>query len=133
VPIYISIRTPEITLKLKPKDIIVMDIGDSGEEPEDIIIMDIGDLGVDPEDIIIIDTRGSRVVEARGELLLDKPTKPKYTIVKKNRRTEIKALVIIEEEFFYPDSILSIVSVEGSPIIPRTYTKTMADPCYTRQ
>jgi hypothetical protein len=117
VPIYISTRTPEITPELKPEDTIVVDTGDSG---------------VDPEDTIVVDTRGSRVVEAGGELLLDEPIKPGHAVVRRSRRTETRALVAIEEEFFYPDSVLSIVSVEGSPIIPRTYTKAMADPRYTR-
>jgi hypothetical protein len=133
VPIYISIRTPEITPKLKPEDIIVVDTGDSGEEPEDIIVVDIGDSGVDPENTIVIDTGGSRVVEAGGELLLDEPIEPGHAIVRRSRRTETRALVTIKEEFFYPDSVLSIVSVERSPIIPRTYTEAMADLCYTRQ
>jgi hypothetical protein len=133
VPIYIGTRTPEITPELKPEDIIVVDTGDSGEEPEDTIIVDTGDSGVDPEDTIIINTGGSRVIEARGELLLDKPIEPRHTIVRRSRRTETRALVAIKEEFFYPDLVLSIVSVEGSPIIPRTYTETMADPRYTRQ
>jgi hypothetical protein len=95
--------------------------------------VDTGDSGIDPEDTIVIDTRGSRVVEAGGELLLDKPTEPGYTIVRRSRRTETRALVAIKEEFFYPDSILSIVSIERSPIIPRTYTKAMVDLRYTRQ
>jgi Reverse transcriptase (RNA-dependent DNA polymerase) len=133
VPIYISTRTPEITPELKPEDIIIVDTGDSGEEPEDTIVVDTGDSGVDPENTIVVDTGGSRVIEAGGELLLDEPTEPGHTIVRRNRRTETRALVAIEEEFFYPDSILSIVSVERSPIIPRTYTKAMADPRYTRQ
>jgi hypothetical protein len=133
VPIYISTRTPEITPKLKPEDTIVIDTGDSGKEPEDTIIVDTGDSGVDPEDTIIVDTGGSRVVEAGGELLLDEPIEPGYTIVRRSRRTETRALVAIKEEFFYLDSVFSIISVEGSPIIPRTYTETIADPCYTRQ
>ena len=133
MPIYISTRTPEITPELKPEDTIVVDTGDSGEEPEDTIIVDTRDSGVDPEDTIIVDTGGSRVIEAGGELLLDKPIEPGYTIIRRNRRTETRALVAIKEEFFYLDSILSIVSIERSPIIPRTYTETMADPCYTRQ
>jgi hypothetical protein len=133
VPIYISTRTPKITPELKPEDTIVVDTGDSGEEPEDTIVVDTGDSGVDPEDTIVIDTGGSRVVEAGGELLLDEPTEPGYAVVRRSRRTETRALVAIEEEFFYPDSVLSTISVEGSPIIPRTYTETMADPRYTRQ
>jgi hypothetical protein len=133
VPIYISTRTPEITPELKPEDIIIVDIGDSGEEPENTIVMDIRDSGVDPEDTIIINTRGSRVVEARSELLLDEPIEPRHTIVRRNRRTETRALVAIEEEFFYPDLVLSTISVKGSPIILRTYTETIADPRYTRQ
>jgi hypothetical protein len=95
--------------------------------------VDIRDSGVDPKDTIIIDTGGSRVVETGGELLLDEPIEPRHTIIRRSRRTETKALVAIKEEFFYSDSILSTVLVKGSPIIPRTYTKTMADPCYTRQ
>jgi hypothetical protein len=133
VPIYISTRTPEITLELKPEDTIIMDIGDLGKEPEDIIIIDTGDSGVDPKDTIIIDTGGSRVVETGGELLLDEPIEPRHAVIRRSKRTETRALVTIKEEFFYPDSILSTILVEGSPIIPRTYTKTMADPCYTRQ
>jgi hypothetical protein len=133
VPIYISTRTPEITLELKPENIIIIDTRDSREEPEDIIIMDTGDSGVDPEDTIVIDIGGSRVIETRSELLLDEPIEPGHAIVKRNKRTETRALVAIKEEFFYPDSILSTVSVEGSPIIPRTYTKTIADLCYTKQ
>jgi hypothetical protein len=133
VPIYISTRTPEITPELKPEDTIVVDTGDSGEEPEDTIVVDTGDSGVDPEDIIVVDTGGSRVVEAGGELLLDEPTKPRHTVVRRSRRTETRALVAIEEEFFYPDLVLSTISVERSPIIPRTYTEAMADPCYARQ
>jgi hypothetical protein len=132
VPIYISTRTPEITPELKPEDIIIVDTGDSGEETEDTIIVDTGDSGVDPEDIIVIDTRGSRVIEAGGELLLDEPIEPGHAIVRRSRRTETRALVAIEEEFFYPDSVLSTVLIEGSPIIPRTYTETIADPRYTR-
>jgi hypothetical protein len=95
--------------------------------------VDTGDSGVDPEDTIIVDTGGSRVVEAGGELLLDKPIEPRHAIIRRSRRTETRALVAIEEEFFYPDSVLSTISVEGSPIIPRTYTETIADPCYARQ
>jgi hypothetical protein len=132
VPIYISTRTPEITPELKPEDIIIVNTGDSGEEPEDTIIVDTGDSGVDPEDIIVIDTRGSRVIEAGGELLLDEPIEPGHAIIRRSRRTETRALVAIEEEFFYPDSVLSTVLIEGSPIIPRTYTETIADPRYTR-
>jgi hypothetical protein len=133
VLIYISTRTPEITPKLKPEDTIIMDIGDLGEEPKDTIIMDTGDSGVDPKDTIVIDTRGSRVVKTGGELLLDEPIEPRHTIIRRNKRTETRALVAIKEEFFYPDSVLSTVLVERSPIIPRTYTETIADPCYTRQ
>jgi hypothetical protein len=133
MPIYISTRTPEITLKLKPEDTIVVDTGDSGEEPEDTIVMDTGDSGVDPEDIIIVDTGGSRVIKAGSELLLDKPIEPRHTIIRRSRRTETRALVTIKEEFFYPDSILSTVLVKRSPIIPRTYTETIVDPCYAKQ
>jgi hypothetical protein len=133
VLIYISTRTPEITPKLKPEDTIVIDTGDLGEEPEDIIIIDTRDSGVDPEDTIVIDTGGSRVVETGGELLLDEPIEPGHTIIRRSRRTETRALVAIKKEFFYPDSILNTVLIEGSPIIPRTYTEAMADPRYTRQ
>jgi hypothetical protein len=132
VPIYISTRTPEITPELKPEDIIIIDIGDLGEEPEDTIIVDTRDSGVDPEDTIIVDTGGSRVIEAGGELLLDEPIEPRYAIIRRNRQTETRALVAIKEEFFYPDSVLSTILVKGSPIIPRTYTETIADPRYTR-
>jgi hypothetical protein len=110
-----------------------VDIRDLGEEPKDTIVVDIGDSGVDPEDTIVIDIRGSRVVEAGGELLLDEPIEPRYTIIKRSRQTETRALVTIKEEFFYLNSILSIISVKGSPIIPRTYTEAIADPRYTRQ
>jgi hypothetical protein len=133
VPIYIGTRTPEITPEPEPDDTIMVDTGDLGEEPEDTIVVNTGDSGVDPEDTIIVDTGGSRVVEAGGELLLDEPIEPGHTVVRRSRRTETRALVAIEEEFFYPDSVLSTVSVEGSPIIPRTYTKAMADPRYARQ
>jgi hypothetical protein len=95
--------------------------------------VDTGDSGVDPEDTIIIDTGGSRVVEAGGELLLDEPIEPGHTIIRRSRRTETKALVIIKEEFFYPDLVFSTVLIKGSPIIPRTYTKAIADLRYTRQ
>jgi hypothetical protein len=110
-----------------------MDTGDSGEELEDTIIIDTGDSGIDPEDTIVIDIGGSRVIKTGGELLLDKPIEPGYAIVRRNKQTETKALVIIKEEFFYPDLVFSTVLVKGSLIIPRTYTKTIADPCYTRQ
>jgi hypothetical protein len=95
--------------------------------------MDTGDSGVDPENTIIIDTRDLRVVETGGELLLDKLIEPRHAIIRRSRQTETRALVAIEKEFFYPDLVLSIVLVEGSPIIPRTYTEAIVDLCYARQ